>query len=99
MQILIILILLWGFWGQSGQSPVCPPLRDEVRAVYSKDISLAKLMPITLKSGETTYLANATVTTDMVSGEVLVQTGEEPDNGAIEYNKMVWECRVANGEF
>ena len=100
-----LLSIFFLFWLFSPSEPVCPPLQPEVKPIYSYGAQIGLSDGsfqdgVQQEDGSWMFFNNATVTVEMVSGRVLgTKIGEEPDLEAIEYNKKVRECQVANGEF
>ncbi len=92
---MIIAILCFLFLCQPSR-PICPPLHAVVVPKWVDAVQAPH--PVLFKAnGETYEFLEATTT--VIDGKQMYQDGTTTDQDAIEYNKKVQECRIANGEF
>lgn len=83
-------------------SPKCPDLKPETKPVFQETmiikIKTGEGRKITVDNNYFTNLSDATITIENITKK-FEKVNEEPDLEAIEYNKKVRECQIANGEF
>lgn len=79
------------------EEPKCPPFHSEVKKVYAKYDSVEwrewSKKQETFTYGRYTYISATT------TGGDNWEIGTTTDQEAVEYNKIVEQCRIANGEF
>lgn len=101
MSALIAIIFAWLWFG----GPVCPPLHNEVKGIYAEYEPIVQITGKIVDGHIEHSVSNSyNISCEMIEGEftchsVGKQIGTTTDTVAVEHNKKVRECQIANGEF